>query len=133
MNVDLDAMTDEMDPPSFKAARKKGRELLEKLEVTQLDKELHELEDKIEKELEERRSKVRGPYAKLSKESSPDSSANSGSDTDGERENEDTQRFIHEQTLNVIGECLEANPSKIANNARYVISFYLQTRGETNK
>jgi len=117
MNVDLDAMTDEMDPPSFKAARKKDRELLEKLEVTQLDKELHELEDKIEKELEERRSKVRGPYAKLSKESSPDSSANSGSDTDGERENEDTQRFIHEQTLNVIGECLEANPSKIANNA----------------
>ena len=36
MNVDLDAMTEEMDPPSFKAARKKDRELLEKLEVTEL-------------------------------------------------------------------------------------------------
>ena len=28
MNVDLDAMTEEMDPPSFKAARKKDRELI---------------------------------------------------------------------------------------------------------
>eukprot|EP00090_Calanus_glacialis_P000131 TRINITY_DN10083_c0_g1_i1.p1 TRINITY_DN10083_c0_g1~~TRINITY_DN10083_c0_g1_i1.p1 ORF type:complete len:732 (-),score=223.56 TRINITY_DN10083_c0_g1_i1:193-2340(-) len=117
MNVDLDAMTEEMDPPSFKAARKKDRELLEKLEVTDLDKELSELEDKIEKELEERRSKVRGPYSKFSKESSPETSANSGSDTDGEREIEDTQRFIHEQTLNVIGECLEASPTKIATQA----------------
>ena len=118
MNVDLDAMTEEMDPPSFKAARKKDRELLEKLEVTDLDKELSELEDKIEKELEERRSKVRGPYSKFSKESSPETSANSGSDTDGEREIEDTQRFIHEQTLNVIGECLEASPTKITTQAR---------------
>merc|ERR1712073_220447 len=67
MNVDLDAMTEEMDPPSYKAARKKDKELLEKLEVTELDKELSELEDKIEKELEERRSKMRGPYAAMSK------------------------------------------------------------------
>ena len=120
MNVDLDAMTEEMDPPSFKAARKKDRELLEKLEVTELDKELSELEDKIEKELEERRSKVRGPYSKYAKESSPETSANSGSgsDTDGEREIEDTQRFIHEQTLNVIGECIEASPTKITTQAR---------------
>lgn len=119
MNVDLDAMTEEMDPPSFKAARKKDRELLEKLEVTELDKELSELEDKIEKELEERRSKVRGPYSKYAKESSPETSANSGSgsDTDGEREIEDTQRFIHEQTLNVIGECIEASPTKITTQA----------------
>jgi len=117
MNVDLDAMTEEMDPPSYKAARKKDRELLEKLEVTELDKELTELEDKIEKELEERRAKVRGPYSKFAKESSPETSANSGSDTDGERELEDTQRFIHEQTLSVIGECISANPTKIASQA----------------
>jgi len=117
MNVDLDAMTEEMDPPSFKAARKKDRELLEKLEVTELDKELSELEDKIEKELEERRAKVRGPYSKFAKESSPETSANSGSDTDGERELEDTQRFIHEQTLSVIGECISASPTKIASQA----------------
>jgi len=117
MNVDLDAMTEEMDPPSYKAARKKDKELLEKLEVTELDKELSELEDKIEKELEERRSKMRGPYAAMSKESSPEASANSGSDTDGEREMEDTQRFIQEQILNDIGECLQSSPVKISNQA----------------
>ena len=111
MNVDLDAMTDEMDPPSYKAARKKDRDLLETLEDTDIDKELAELEDKIEKELEERRAKVRGPYASYSKETSPETSTNSGSDTDGEREMEETQRFIHEQTLSVIGECLQTSSS----------------------
>ena len=68
MNVDLDAMTDEMDPPSFKAARKKDRDLLEKLKDDDL-KEFTDLEEKIEKGLEERRAKVRGPYASFSKES----------------------------------------------------------------
>ena len=105
MNVDLDAMTDEMDPPSFKAARKKDRELLEKLKDNDL-KEFSDLEEKIEKGLEERRTKVKGPYASYSKESSPSDSPASGSDTDNEKELEETQKFIQEETLNVIGECL---------------------------
>jgi transcription factor IIIB subunit 2 len=59
MNVDLDAMTDEQDPPSFKAARKRDRERLELMELeTDIDGELSELEEKIERGLEQRRTKV---------------------------------------------------------------------------
>merc|ERR550519_2904687 len=96
-----------MDPPSFKAARKKDRDLLEKLKDDDL-KEFTDLEEKIEKGLEERRAKAKGPYANFSKESSPSNSdsAASGSDTDNEKEMEETQKFIQEETLNVIGECL---------------------------
>ena len=119
MNVDLDAMTDEMDPPSFKAARKKDRDLLEKLKDDDL-KEFTDLEEKIEKGLEERRAKARGPYASFSKESSPSNSdsAASGSDTDTEKEMEETNKFIQEETLNVIGECLAPTGAKLDLNAR---------------
>jgi len=110
MNVDLDAMTDEMDPPSFKAARKKDRELLDKLKEDDLTKEFSELHEIIEKELEERRTKVKGAYAKFSKENSPQDSGSatsgSGSDTDSERESEEVAKFIQEDTLNVIGDVL---------------------------
>ena len=120
MNVDLDAMTDEMDPPSFKAARKKDRELLEKLKDDDM-KEFSDLEEKIEKGLEERRAKVKGPYASFSKESSPSNSDShgSGSDADNEKELEETQKFIQEETLNVIGECLSPTGAKLdLNNPR---------------
>ena len=112
MHVDLDAMTDEMDPPSFKAARKKDRELLDKLKEDELTKEFSELHEIIEKELEERRTKVKGAYAKFSKENSPldsgsaTSGSGSGSDTDSERESEEVAKFIQEDTLNVIGDVL---------------------------
>ena len=70
MNVDLDAMTDEQDPPSYKAARKKDRERLELMELeSDIDGELSELEEKIERGLEERRTKVKGPYARVAKDS----------------------------------------------------------------
>ena len=115
MNVDLDAMTEEMDPPSFKAARKKDRELIDKLKEDELTREFSELHEIIEKELEERRTKVKGSLARMSKENSPDVSgattSGSGSDTDSEREMEDTQKFIQEETLNVIGECLNTSSS----------------------
>ena len=98
MHVDLDAMTDEMDPPSFKAARKKDRELLDKLKEDELTKEFSELHEIIEKELEERRTKVKGAYAKFSKENSPldsgSATSGSGSDTDSERESEEVAKFI---------------------------------------
>ena len=110
MHVDLDAMTDEMDPPSFKAARKKDRELLDKLKEDELTKEFSELHEIIEKELEERRTKVKGAYAKFSKENSPldsgSATSGSGSDTDSERESEEVAKFIQEDTLNVIGDVL---------------------------
>jgi len=124
MNVDLDAMTEEQDPPSYKAARKKDRERLERLEEeTELDKEISDLEEKIEKELEERRSKMRGPYAKLARKVEADiggrgsssdtgTSSNSSSDTEGEREAEDLERFINEDTLGVIEECLDDSASR---------------------
>jgi len=121
MNVDLDAMTEEMDPPSFKAARKKDRELLDKLKDDDIDRELSELHEIIEKELEERRTKVKGSLARLSMENSPEVSgttttgSGSGSDTDSEREMEDTQKFIQEETLNVIGECLNTNSGSNVN------------------
>ena len=60
MNVDLDAMTDEMDPPSFKAARRKDKELLERLQSEDISREFSELEEKIEKELDERRRRKKG-------------------------------------------------------------------------
>ena len=117
MNVDLDAMTEEMDPPSFKAARKKDRELLDKLRDEELSKEFSELHEIIEKELEERRTKVKGAYAKFVKETSPEGGSSggtsgSGSDTDSEREMEDTQKFIQEETLNIIGECITGSGSQ---------------------
>ena len=110
MNVDLDAMTEEMDPPSFKAARKKDRELLDKLKDDDLNKEFAEIHEVIEKELEERRTKVRGAFSKFSKEKSPDvtgsSGSGSGSDTDSEKEMEEANKFIQEETMNLIGECI---------------------------
>ena len=120
MNVDLDAMTEEMDPPSFKAARKKDRELLDKLRDDELTKEFSELHEIIEKELEERRSKVRGGHSKFNKDSSPDLSSGattSGSDTDSEKELEDTQKFIQEETLSVIDECLNTGSSRVDLNS----------------
>ena len=69
MNIDLDAMTEEMDPPSFKAARKKDRERLLALEQeSDLEDEISELQVEIERKLQERRAKMRGPYAKMAKE-----------------------------------------------------------------
>ena len=62
-------MTEEQDPPSFKAARRRDRERLLQLEAdgTDLDEEISELEAKIEEELEKMRAKLGGKYAKYSK------------------------------------------------------------------
>ena len=69
MNIDLDAMTEEMDPPSFKAARKKDRERLIALEQeSDFEDEISELQVEIERKLQERRAKMRGPYSKMAKE-----------------------------------------------------------------
>ena len=58
-NIDLDAMTEEQDPPSFKAARKRDRERLLRLEQeSDIDKEIDDLESKIEDALDDMRQKM---------------------------------------------------------------------------
>ena len=106
--ADLDAMTEEMDPPYYKAARKKDQEVL--------DKEVRQLEKKIERELEERRSLRKRHFGKISSISSVDSldstssSSSSGSDLEeGEwKEVEDLQKFLQAETMGIIEECLES-------------------------
>ena len=59
MNIDLEAMTEEQDPPSFKAARKRDRERLDRLGTeTDIDQEISDLESKIEDALDEVRLKI---------------------------------------------------------------------------
>lgn len=114
MTVDLDAMTEEQDPPSFKAARKKDRERLTRLEQEEnLEKEMSKLEKLIEKELDERKGKMKGFYAKLARD--PDSPSSEGtptssplsSDTDENSEDNETARFIGEETMGIISQCLD--------------------------
>ena len=120
-NVDLDAMTEEQDPPSFKAARRRDRERLLQLEAegTDLDLEISELEAKIEEELEKMRAKLGGKYAKYGKLSnSPEKSQNISkapliqkdcgvsktdvTEKEHVNEEEDAEAFIAEQTLSSI-------------------------------
>ena len=64
-------MTEEQDPPSFKAARKRDRERLLKLEEEgEVDDEFNDLEEKIEKALDDVRLKMnkKGRFAKMHKE-----------------------------------------------------------------
>ena len=69
MNIDLEAMTEEQDPPSFKAARKRDRERMNKLETeTDIDLEYNELESKIEDALDEVRMKLNKRGAKMFRE-----------------------------------------------------------------
>jgi len=122
MTVDLDAMTEEQDPPSFKVARKRDRERLAILDQEEeLEKEMTKLEELIEKELEERKGKMRGPYAKFSNQSyssddcSLDSPSSTVSDTASETEEpEENQeeastvsKFLTEDAIGIINNCLE--------------------------
>ena len=129
LTTDLDSMTEEMDPPCYKAARKKEQEILDRMgEMSAIDKEISQLEKKIEQELEERRSTMKGPYARMAKESwssqgdSPDSlrstsrsSSSSSSDVEEEKckEVEDMQKFLQAETLGMIEDCLEKSPGKL--------------------
>lgn len=108
MNIDLDAMTEEQDPPSYKAARKRDRERLQQLEAEDgdLDEQITELERIIERELAEKRARLGGPYARLARASSPTPSNQSDNLDEEER---DAEQFIAEQTLGSISEIV--NPS----------------------
>ncbi|XP_076235202.1 brf RNA polymerase III subunit [Calliopsis andreniformis] len=85
MTVDLE---EEQDPPAFKAARKKDRERLQRLE--NIDTEINELQAEIDKQLEEQKvgTKRKRKDAEFI-------------------EREDTERFVRESNLDVIKSYVE--------------------------
>lgn len=91
MTVDLEA---EQDPPAFKAARKKDKELIQR--VAEDDHEFTELQREIEARLDSdlcKRRRLAGSVA-----SSP------------RRDERDESEFIRESTLETIKGCLEGEP-----------------------
>nr|CAH7725195.1 unnamed protein product [Callosobruchus chinensis] len=90
MTVDLE---EEQDPPSFKAARKKDKERLQKL-LDEESESLTELQKQIEVQLE-----TDGQRRKIPKLSSEKV----------EEEQADTDRFINESTLGVVKNIMEEN------------------------
>jgi hypothetical protein len=118
MNIDLDAMTEEQDPPSFKAARKKDRERLVLLETeSDFEDEISVLETEIEQQLIERRAKMKGPHAKAMREAMKDqleaatASAAKAAATPTSDEVRDADRFIAEQTMGTIQELVTGRSS----------------------
>ncbi|XP_011301532.1 transcription factor IIIB 90 kDa subunit [Fopius arisanus] len=86
MTVDLE---EEQDPPAFKAARKKDRERLQKLE--NVESEFDELTNEIDRQLEEFKTS-RGKRKRVG---------------DDGVEEADAERFVAESTIDVINECLD--------------------------
>ncbi|XP_043681713.1 transcription factor IIIB 90 kDa subunit [Vespula pensylvanica] len=85
MTVDLE---EEQDPPAFKAARKKDRERLQKLE--NIDSEINELQAEIDRQIDEQKvgkgkKRKDGPYL----------------------ESDYADRFIKETNLNIIKGCID--------------------------
>ncbi|XP_065077012.1 transcription factor IIIB 90 kDa subunit [Ochlerotatus camptorhynchus] len=93
MSVDLEA---EQDPPAFKAARKKDKERLQKLEesTTEFNQLQAEIDAALDRDLHKSMSRKR-------KFKGEDLSVDEIGETD---------QFIKESTLEVINECLEENP-----------------------
>ncbi|XP_036150414.1 transcription factor IIIB 90 kDa subunit [Monomorium pharaonis] len=87
MTVDLE---EEQDPPAFKAARKKDRERLQRLE--NIDMEISELQAEIDRQLEDYR------LGKIKKRKDATSI-----------ESEDADRFIRESNLSIIQQYVEDN------------------------
>ena len=112
MNIDLDAMTEEQDPPSFKAARKRDRERLLEMEKEQdLDQEITDLEDKIEDALADMRAKMhkRGPNAKHFKDLQNEKKAQRSETSE---EDNQLQEFIAQETLGTIDAIVGQNKNK---------------------
>ncbi|XP_034950050.1 transcription factor IIIB 90 kDa subunit [Chelonus insularis] len=109
MTVDLE---EEQDPPAFKAARKKDRERLQKLE--NIDSEFDELQSEIDRQLDEQHKTMR----KRSANSTCDYSYNELID----QEEAESARFIEENTVDAISNCLD-NPS-----AKEASAYYLKAK-----
>ncbi|XP_014477028.1 PREDICTED: transcription factor IIIB 90 kDa subunit [Dinoponera quadriceps] len=89
MTVDLE---EEQDPPAFKAARKKDRERLQKLQ--NIDAEINELQAEIDRQLEEYRT------GKVKKRKD---------NAFGDMEREDADRFIRESNFDIINKYVQSN------------------------
>ncbi|EEC15005.1 transcription initiation factor IIB, putative [Ixodes scapularis] len=99
MTIDLE---EEQDPPCFKAARRKQKGALDDPgKVDRATQEVSELQKKIEGELEDRRRKVRGRFARFAKEDT----------LTQEEEKEISQGFIIENTMATINDCLDDTQS----------------------
>jgi hypothetical protein len=89
-------------------------------EMTSIDKEIRQLEKPIEKKLDERSSLVKSPFGKMSSTkfvgflNSSSSSSSSGSDVEEWKckEVEDLQKFLLNETMGMIEECLKTGPKK---------------------
>jgi len=100
-------MTEEQDPPSFKAARKRDRERLLKLEEDdEVDDEFNDLEEKIEKALDDVRLKMKkkGPFAKMHKEAIEDRQKirEQKQEKGNSSEDVEAEEFITAETLGAI-------------------------------
>ncbi|XP_040076151.1 transcription factor IIIB 90 kDa subunit isoform X2 [Ixodes scapularis] len=99
MTIDLE---EEQDPPCFKAARRKQKGALDDPgKVDRATQEVSELQKKIEGELEDRRRKVRGRFARFAKEDT----------LTQEEEMEISHGFIIENTMATINDCLDDTQS----------------------
>lgn len=95
MSIDLE---EEQDPPCFKAARKKQKQVVEEqARLEKVSEEISKLQKKIEAELEARRQKVRGRFASVAR-------------VEGlteEEENRISNEFIMGDTMETINACLD--------------------------
>ena len=110
LTVDLDDLP-EMDPPCYTSGRRKDQELLDREEEkSAFEREMNKLEEKIEKELEERRVKVKNGRMKISSSSSGEWSS-SGSDSEIEevksKAQGDLDNYLAAETMGMIEDCLQ--------------------------
>ena len=110
LTVDLDDLP-EMDPPCYTSGRRKDQELLDREEKrSTFEREMNKLEEKIEKELEERRVKVKNGRMKISSSSSVEWSS-SGSDSEIEEVKSkvqgDLENYLAAETMGMLDDCLQ--------------------------
>ena len=110
LTVDLDDLP-EMDPPCYTSGRRKDQELLDREEKrSTFEKEINKLEEKIEKELEERRVKVKNGRMKISSSSSVEWSS-SGSDSEIDEVKSkvqgDLENYLAAETMGMLDDCLQ--------------------------
>ena len=119
--VDLDAMEEEMDPPCFTKGREKDLGLLDSEgKITTILNEMKRLEEKIDKELEDRRESMKKSRLRTpSCSSSVDTFSWSSSSSDSEIEHVKTSaqealdEFLEAETIGLIDECLKTPSPKI--------------------
>ncbi|KAJ9599826.1 hypothetical protein L9F63_009866 [Diploptera punctata] len=96
MTVDLE---EEQDPPSFKIARKKDRERLQKLmDEGDTENNFNELQHEIERQLEEKSGRLKRTRKQITE-----------SEAESDHESQDADRFITQATIGIIKGCINDN------------------------